>query len=252
MLLFLQSPVTGVNRTRPVVRLATGTLLRHMNAVDPARAFRDLDDFAIKMKMIRIEQAGSGVPLQSPEKPGRVGHRKTEKLLTIDVTFNEMNMVFDRVTRDAPGGRTFPASRDFLDTFLERIETATAPMIAWCNRKDAWADRDHFLEHWDTARAALANGTLLRPFEFTLAPRVRDALDATWAVIEATPLEAERFEWLAEAYFLIRDAGWQDADYEADPDAELTPFGYPTLIANFTDNIASAPPPDPTYGYSAA
>jgi hypothetical protein len=251
MQLSLQSSVTGFNRTRPVILLAADTLQRRMNEVDPARAFHDLEDFAIYMNMIRIEQAGSGVPLKSPEKPGRVGHRKANRLLTIDIQFNEMNMVFDRVTRDAPGGRTFPASRDFLDTFLERLDTATAPLIAWCDRKDAWADRDHFFGHWDAARAALADGTLLRPFEFTLAPLVRNALDATWALVEATPLEAERFEWLAQAYFLIRDAGWQDADYEADPDAELTPFGYPTIVANFTDNIASAPPPDATYGYSA-
>ena len=250
MHLSLVSSATGMTQTRRVILLAAGTLLRHMQAVEPARAFRQLQDFAIGLKMIRIEEVGTGVPLASPTKPGRVGHRKAEGLLTIDVVFNEMNMVFDRVADDTPGGRTMPVARDFLDTFIERIDTAMASMIAWCDRKDAWADRDHFFDQWDGARAAVAAGAYLRPYEFALSPAIRDTLDATWSLVEAAALDDETFEWRAEAYFLIRDVGWHEADYEADPSAEPTAFGQPARVANFAANIATAPAPDSSYGYA--
>ncbi|MEM8827560.1 MAG: hypothetical protein AAGD40_11665 [Pseudomonadota bacterium] len=250
MLLDLKMTAGPTFGARPVIKLAAGTLLHHMDRVDPRRAFRELDDFGIAIHMIRFEQVGADVPMQSPDKPGRVGHRKAEGLLTTDIHYNEIGMVYDRVARDEPGGRDMPASRDYLDTFAERLATAVAPLVAWCDRKDAWADRAHFMEHWDAAHGALADGTLMRPAEFTKTPTLRDALDACWALVDAEPLESERFEPLAEAYFLLRDAGWDEAEYAADPSQAPGSYGQPTKVANADRNIASAAPPDDRVGYS--
>ena len=245
MYLVLQALADANGRARPVVRLAAGTLLRLMDEVDTARAFRDLDDFVIYVRMVRFEQVGSGVPMESPLEPGRVGHRKSERLLTIDVYYNEISMV-------RPDGREVAVSRDYLDTFADRIETAVARLVAWCDRKKAWAHRDHYMECWGTALRALKKGSLLRPYEFTTTAKIREALDACWSLVEAEALESERFEALAEAYYLLRDAGWEEAEYEEDPTREATPYGQPCKVANFGANLATSPAPDATFTYSMA
>lgn len=250
MYLILQSMATGDSRTRPVVRLAAGTLLRHMDEVDPARAFRDLDDFAVYVRMVRFEQVGSGVPMESPFEPGRVGHRKADRVLTIDVHYNEINMVHNRVSRDRPAGLELAVGRDYLDTFSERLETAVSRLVAWCDRKKAWADRDYYMKCWETALGALKNGSLLRPYEFTTTAKIREALDVCWSLVEAEPLVTERFEALAEAYYLLRDAGWEEAEYEADPLREPTLRGQPCRVANFSANLATSAAPDATFDYS--
>ncbi len=250
MYLFLQALASGASGTRPVVKLAAGTLLRSMAEVAPARAFRDLDDFVIYVRMVRFEQVGSGVPMESPFEPGRVGHRKSERVLTIDLHYNEISMVHDRVLRDQPGGRELAVSRDYLDTFAERLETAVSRLVTWCDRKKAWADRDHYMDCWDAALGALKRGSLLRPYEFTTTAKIREALDTCWSLVEAESLESERFEMLAEAYYLVRDAGWQEAEYEADPSRQPTPYGQPSKVANVDSNLATSPPPDATFGYS--
>jgi hypothetical protein len=59
LILQTQMLASGESRIRPVVRLAAGALLRHLAEVDSKRAFRDLDDFAIYARMVRLEQAAS-------------------------------------------------------------------------------------------------------------------------------------------------------------------------------------------------
>jgi hypothetical protein len=60
-----------------------------------------------------------------------------------------------------------------------------------------------------------------------------------------------RFEPLAEAYYLLRDAGWREADYEAASSRSPTPCGQPCQLANFAANLAASPPPDATFDYGA-
>lgn len=250
--LSLETLGQGYSRIRPVVRLAAGTLLRRTAGIDPARAFRELRGFVIHLRMIRFEQVATGVPMESPFEPGRVGHRKADSLLTIELHYNEINMVHDRVLRDHPGGRTLAASRDYLDTFVERVESGVPPLVAWCDRKKAWSDRDHYTDGWNAALEVLKRGELDRPYEFTTTLKIRDGLDACWSMVEAEPLESERFEMLAEAYYLLRDCGWQEAQYEADPSREPTPLGQPCKVSNFEANVASSPAPDAGYDYSIA
>lgn len=250
MRLHLQSSGTGYSSPRPVIRLAAGTLLARMDTDQQARCFRGLADFALSIRMIRLEQAGLDVPMDSPLKPGRVGHRKSDGLLTIDIQYNEINMVLDRICRDQPDGRTIPASRDYLDTFIERLETAMVPLSAWCDRNEAWQDRDHYDAQWSATKNALMAGDFHRPYEFALTPLMRDALDASWSLCEAEILTSERYDDLGEAYFRLRDAGWQDAEYVTDPSQASTQFGQPAKLANFSANLATAAPPDDSVTYS--
>ena len=252
MNLMLKSTGLPTAPARPVVRLAAGTLFRAMSQVEPERAYRDLHGFAVIVNIVRFEQVGLGVPMDSPLEPGRVGHRKKDRFLTIDVNYNEINMVFDRVERDRPGGRTAATSRDYLDTLANQIEVAVDRLMAWCDRKDAWAERPYFADAWNSALTAIRQGAFSRPYEFTATPDLRDALDATWRLVEATELADERFETLAEAYFLLRETGWKEAEYEADMTAEATRFGQPAQVSNAGDNIASGRPPDARHGYTFA
>ena len=103
---------------------------------------------------------------------------------------------------------------------------------------------------WGAALRALKNGSFVRPYEFTTTAKMREALDACWSLVEAESLESERYESLAEAYYLLRDAGWQEAEYEADPSLEPTQYGQRTKVANFDANLATSPAPDSTFGYS--
>ena len=250
MFLHIVSDAVGVGTARPVILLAAGTLLHHMDQLDAAKAFTVPMDFGVTIRMVRMEQAGSGAPLDSSPKPGRVGHRKSEGLLTVDIHYNEISMVLDRVADEQPGGRTIPTSQDYLDTFVERMETALEVLLNWCDRKDAWADKDYYLDHWNDAKTAIKEGAFVRPYEFCLAPLMRDALDSSWALCSQASLKRESFEELAQAYLLLRGVGWGDADYAADVSADPNRFGQPALVANFNDNIASAPPPDNSTGYS--
>lgn len=252
MLLHLQYHGVGEIFARPVIRLAVGTIMAHMDEADQTGYFRDIDDFGISIKMVRMEQAAHGVPLDSPMKPGRIGHRKSERLVTIDIHYNEINMVLDRVVENQPDGRTFPLSQDYLDCFIERINTALTAIGAWCDRKNAWADKDLFETRWQAVKTMLENGQFDRPYEFTLNPVMRDALDASWSLCEAAGPGTDRFESLAEAYFRLRDVGWHDAEYEADPTQAEGRLGQPAMVANFKANIASAPPPDAGFTYSFA
>jgi hypothetical protein len=213
--------------------------------------FRGLADFAITIRMIRMEQAGPDVPMNSPLKPGRVGHRKADGLLTIDINYNEINMALDRIGREEPEGRTLPVSRDYLDVFVERLETAVAPLSAWCDRNGAWQDKDQYNTQWSATKTALLAGDFHRPFEFALTPLMRDALDASWSLCKAEPLTSERFDDLGEAYYRLRDAGWQDAQYKPDPSQKPAQFGSPAKLANFSANLATAKPPDDSVTYSA-
>lgn len=252
MNLLLKSTGLPAAPVRPVVRLAAGTLFRAMSEVEPERAYRDLNGFAVVVNIVRFEQVGLGVPMDSPLEPGRVGHRKKDRFLTIDVNYNEINMVFERVERDRPGGRTLATSRDYLDTLANQIEVAVERLVAWCDRKDAWAERAHFADAWNAALAAIRQGAFSRPYEFAATSDLRDALDTTWRLVEATEPEDERFETLAEAYFLLRETGWKDAEYEADMTAEATRFGQPAQVSNASQNIATARSPDARNGYSFA
>ena len=235
---------------RPIIRLATGTLTRALDAIEPGRVFKTIEGFSLGVAITRMEQVGNGVALDSPLEPGAVEHSTENNWLDVDIAYNEINMVLDRVSRDLPDGRSIPASRDYLDTFAIQIAAAMDAIIAWCDTNDAWVDRDAFLQPWNTAVEDLASGRLLRPSEFTLSREMRRTLDGAWALADAMPLDDERFESLAEAYFLLRDVGWQDANYEPDPDAEATEFGQPARLSNYADNLASAPPPDASHGYS--
>jgi hypothetical protein len=252
MLLHLQYHGVGEIFARPVIRLAMGTIMAHMDEAGPAAYFRDIDDFGISIKMVRMEQAGLGVPMDSPPKPGRIAQRKSERLITIDIHYNEINMVLDRIASDQPDGRTMPVSQDYLDTFVERIDTALGAIGAWCDRKKAWADKDLFDSRWQSVRTALENGRLDRPYEFTVNPVMRDALDASWSLCEAAGPSTEQYESLTEAYFRLRDVGWQDAAYDADPTQPVGPRGQPAMVSNFHANIASSPPPDAGFTYSFA
>lgn len=252
MLLHLQSSGIGEVLARPVIRLAAGTILTHMNGTEPTPYFKDIDDFGISIRMVRMEEAALGVHLDSPMKPGRIGHRKSERLVTIDIHYNEINMVLDRIANDQPNGRTIPISQDYLDTFVERLDTALAAIGAWCDRKKAWANQGLFETRWQSVKTALAGGRFERPYEFTLDPVMREALEASWSLCEAAGPETEHYESLAEAYFHLRDVGWQDAEYEADPSQPKGRLGQPARIANFAANIAVAPPPDSSFTYSFA
>ena len=240
----------GTFGARAVIRLAAGTLARTLEGIDPGRAFRTLGGVTICIETIRLEQAGPEVAMESLFEPGPVEHSEETGGLAVDVAYNEINMVLDRVATGQPGGRSIPASRDFLDAFTGQAEAAMAAIIAWCDANDAWADRDYFSARWNAGLDALRAGQPDRPHEFALSAQMRDALDGCWSLAAATPLEEDRFEALAQAYLLLRDAGWEDAEYEADPDAEPTAFGQPARLANFADNIASAPPPDARHGYT--
>ncbi len=235
---------------RPIIRLATGTLTRTLDAIEPGCVFKDITGFSLGVAVIRLEQVGSGVALNSPLEPGAVECSPDNNWLGVDVAYNEINMVLDRVCRDLPGGRSIPASRDYLDTYVAQMARAMDAIIAWCDSNDAWADRDALVQPWKATLEELGSGRFTRPGEFTLSGEMRKTLDGAWALAAAMPLEDERFESLAEAYFLLRDVGWQDAAYEADPDADATEFGQPARLSNHADNLASAPPPDARHGYS--
>jgi len=208
MQLHFVSSMGGHFLPRAVLRLAAGTVLRHMEAVDADRAFKQLAMPVVHMPMVRMEQVGmSGVPMESPLEPGTVEHRKAKKLVSVTVHYNEISMVLDRVMTEAPGGRDVPAARDFLDAFAMQLEAAGSAIIAWCDESRRWEDRAHFIEPWSAALDALRNGRLARPYEFAATVKMRHALDAAWALVADTRLEAERYEPFAEAYILLLDAG---------------------------------------------
>lgn len=251
MQIILRSEATcGFLGTRPIIRLATGTLTRMFNTIDPGQAFKQIAGLTITINVTRMEQAGNGVDLDSPPEAGPVEFFEDSNRLAVDVAYNEIGMVLDRVGRDQPGGRSMPAARDYLDTFAQQVDVAMNAAIAWCDGEEAWADRNHVAKPWRIAMNQLKAGKLCRPYEFTLSDTMRTTLDYAWTLIGLTPLEDERYDMLAEAYLLLRDVGWQDADYEADTDAEETEFGQPAKLSNLAANLATAPPPEARQGYS--
>lgn len=236
---------------RPIVLLTAGTLLRHMWELDLDTTIQDGLDHVIYVDIVRMESVGMGAPLESPTEPGRIGHRKKARILTIDVHYNEISMVLDRVTAEKPE-QIVPYCRDFAEVFVERIEAATEKIVAWFDRKKLWLDREAFLRQWAIATDAAKSGNFVRPYEFTTNPKMRDAMDAAWTVLEEQPWTTASHESLADAYMRLREVGWNDAEYEADPDQAPTLRGQPCKVANYDVNLATSQAPDPTFTFSLA
>ncbi len=242
MILGLQS--TMGEPLNPAVRLAAGTLLDLMEEAHGPAVFRELSDVAVTVSIL----AAGAEPARAPGKPGRVGHRKAEGILTTDVILDPWTMVEAPVMEAQPGA--IAASRDHVRAFAGCVEAALDVLVAWCDRKDAWVDRARFVARRDAALAALRTGAFARPGEFAATAAVRDALDATWALLVAEPWETEAHSEIAGAYLALRDVGWRDAASEPDPDAPLLD-GQPQLrLAADPPNLASAPPPRHRSTYS--
>ncbi len=220
---------------RPLVRLAAGTLVKRMDALDPADIFADLNGFLIGL--VVIHEGEVALP-ESPTKAGRVGHRRKDALVTTDIRLDE---------RVLPGGA---GNIERLAQFTDRIAAALEVLCAWCDRREAWRDRTSFDTAWSAVASEIRRGDLIRPYEFAATARDRDALDASWAAAWDLGPENARLEKGIRRYLDIRDRAWQGAEYEADPTAEAGRWGQPCLVSNFADNIATARPPDPSIGFS--
>ncbi len=209
MILHLKASMTEMGGGFPaIIRLAAGTVLAEAEGSDPSAAFRDLDDVVVGLKI-----PAPDAPQEAAPKAGRVSHRKGDRVLTVEVTL-------------APDPVFLETPREEVDAFVAAFDAGVAALAAWCDRKDAFADRAAFEAPIAAAREALAAGRFARPWEFAAHPATRAALDAAWTLLETTPLEEERARPVAEAYLLLRDAGWQEVDETEPP------------------NLASNPPPE--------
>lgn len=231
---------SGFEPMHPALRLASGTLLNALEDVRGPEVFTEVEDVSLTLRI--------AAPGEEPDrpfgKPGRVGHSKANRVIATDVTLDPFSMVDEPVMRDQPGGREMPASRDHLDAFVLCVDAGLDALVAWVDRKKGWADRDRFMAAREAAMAAIREGRLDRPWEFAAHVPMRDALDATWGLLAATPVEDDQHAALAEAYLLLRDVGWSAAMTEDGEDGETGE------IAKDADNLASAPPPDGKFGYA--
>lgn len=246
--LHLIAPPGGVHGPfRPVVRLAAATVLDAMDALSPATVLKDLAGFYVAVT-IRRSPAGVGAPIASAGPAVTVRHQRRERLLIGEATFDEQAQVEGPVDLAADSFR-IPAAADYAAGFLDSLQQAVDALVAWCDRKQAWLDRDAVVARWRDAAGRVRAGRFSRPYEFAADAAVRDALDACWRLVEATPASDERFEEVAVAYLGVRDFGWRAAEYEADPEQPAGRFGQPARVANHASNRATARPPTAAIGY---
>ncbi len=228
----------------PAIRLAAGTVLDIMEDAHGPEVFSEISDIAITIAFLAEE----ATPAREPGRAGRISHRKAEGVITTEVILDPWSMIEEPVMEASPG--SVSVSGDHLRVFADCLEAGFAALVGWCDRKGAWADRARFIGRRDAALEAMRQGRLARPGEFAATPEMRDALDATWALLAATALDREGHAETAGAYLALRDVGWQEAAYEPDPDAPLIDGGHQARLAAKPQNLASAPPPDHRAGYS--
>lgn len=219
----------------PVLRLGLGSFLARTERIEASRAFAEIEGIGLSIDVTSLRAADA--------KPARVGHRKADKLLT-------MAALFDPLGVPVAGDGVVPMPSDQLKGLADTVAAALARVSAWAERKGAWADRAHFEDGLAAALDLMRRGELTRPYEFTTEPRLKAALDAAWALVEAEPRSAERLDAFASAYLALRDAGWEAAEYEIDPSGQDTRWGPLARVANAGSNIASSAPPSAEIGYT--
>ncbi|MEL6233438.1 MAG: hypothetical protein AAFR46_03435 [Pseudomonadota bacterium] len=221
------------------VRLAIGTVLRSFADLDPGAVLTGASGLTIVVRCLNMDQADVPGAFDAAQTLSPIWEGAGSEVV-VEIEYNE--------PRDA-GEAYFdiPVARDFLDLMTAQLAAGVAALEAFCSAQALWRDAGAFAARWTAAKAALDDEAFLRPYEYAATPEMRQALDASWALLRTVPARQERFVEIAGAYYLLRDAGWAELDDEVDDDEDegaKSDADQPP-----PRNIASNPPPLDEHGY---
>ncbi|MEM9197897.1 MAG: hypothetical protein AAGD12_08600, partial [Pseudomonadota bacterium] len=226
---------TGIQHglSRPV-RLAIGTVMRSFVDLDAGAVLTGASGLTIVVRCLNMDQADVPGAFDLAEELSASWEGAGSEML-VQIDYNE--------PRDAAEAHLdIPVARDLLDLMTVQLAAGVAALDAFCTAQALWRDAGAFAARWTAAKAALYDQAFLRPYEFAATPDMRNALDASWALLRAVLAREERFLEIAGAYYLLRDAGWAELDDE--DGFEGSNADHPP-----SENIASNPPPSVDHGY---